>query len=53
MLFPPQPLVHPLRGTQAALHRIRAKLDARVIKGEAILGEIVLPEAPPDPGKTV
>lgn len=51
MLFPPQPLVPPLRGAQAALHRIRDKLDARVVKGEAILDEVVLPEAPPHRGK--
>lgn len=52
MLFPPQPLVHPLRGTEAALLSIRAKLDARVVRGEGILDEVVLPEAPPDRGKT-
>lgn len=52
MLFPPQPLVRPLRGTEAALHSIRAKLEARVVKGEAILDKVVLAEAPPDRPKT-
>lgn len=47
MLFPPQPLVRPLRGTEAALHSLRTKLDARVVKGEGILDEVEQPEEPP------
>lgn len=39
MLFPPQQLVRPAYGLDGALHRIRTKLDARVVKGEAVLDE--------------
>lgn len=39
MLFPPQQLERPLHGIDVALRSIRRKLDARVVKGEAVLDE--------------
>jgi len=44
MLFPPQQLDRSSHGIDAALRSIRKKLDARVVKGEAILDEALLPE---------
>jgi transcriptional regulator with XRE-family HTH domain len=43
-LFPPPQLERPLQGIDAAMRSIRAKLDARVVKGEAVLEE-TLPHA--------
>lgn len=43
----PELLPSPLGRLDVALQSIRAKMDARVVKGEAILDETTLPESPP------
>ncbi|QKY03605.1 helix-turn-helix transcriptional regulator [Janthinobacterium lividum] len=48
MLFPPPMLKRPARGIDAAMLSIRAKMDARVVKGEGALDDPVSHEQSPD-----